>query len=102
MLKRRRDFQARELYFHTFTSNLLANKLTKSMQRNYFQDPKHRVVHFKRNSQEFCPKYYFRAKTLKQCFLSFSYRVPRAKLGVSRFVLARGVDYLSFGPYKRR
>jgi len=72
------------------------------MQRNHFQEHRQRILKFQKKSNSFNSKYYFTSKYRKQCFLSFSYRVPQARLGVSRFILVRGADYLTFGPFKHR
>ena len=102
MLKRRRDFQKRKIYLTYFQTIELRQRMYKSIYSNFFQLPYKRMWAFKRLPEHHTPKYYLRSYYRKQCFLTFSYRVPRATLGVSRFALVRGCDKLFFGPYKHR
>ena len=102
MLKRRKEFQLKFFFLTKYQEQTLSRKVINSLQQNKFQSPEVRMLAFKRTKVDLSANYYFTARYRKQCFLNFSYRVPVASLGVSRFILVRGADKLIFGPYRRR
>lgn len=102
MIRRKKHLDFKYIRYCNWSENILDEKLTKSLSKNYFLKPKQRLSYFVRKNYKNKDQKFYKSQSKLQCFLSYSFSVPLQKTNVSRFYLSKGADRLIMGGYQKK
>lgn len=101
MLKRNSLFDKKIIKYKLWKTQYLKNSLIQSFKENHFIKPIERVSFFIGLDRQSKHYLFYKSQNRSQCYLSYSLRVPSAKVQLSRFYLNRGVDKLFLSNYQK-
>lgn len=101
MLKRNSLFDKKIIKYKLWKQHQLRGTLIQSFKENQFLKPLNRLSFFIGLDRQSKHYLFYKSQSKLQCYLSYSLRVPSAKMQLSRFYLNRGADQLLLGNYQK-
>lgn len=97
MVKQRRHYQNKPIYYNIFQKHFLAITVTKSLRVNHKQLSWTRLSFIQMQTKKKSSKLFFISQAKLVCPLGYSTSVPRKTLLLSRFSFVKYLDSLTLG-----